>query len=866
MTRKFVALILALSMIFTMCGVTAVFAEENAAVETDTQAQPQPQADEPTEPDTDLPEEPDEPDEPVVIEDPIVLNLKSSYKQDTTVVITGEINDPDIAVVKVEVTCVDDDDIYESERLTEKEFTGTGFSYSLRDADAGTTYEVRVTDVDDKSKTVVQEFAVLKNSTVDDSKDDGSGTVTIWIDGLTSRYVDKQVVSLEQAYDDTVLGVAEYLLEEVVDRNYREDSAGTKINRIATTETGSTYLKDGQYTTAALKDAQWCYFVNGRNYPETMSEKKVKGGDEIILYYGVPGVTGYPVVRISPDSGISVGDYLEVTVLNRITDPETYECTETPIKSAKVTLIKRNATKVSTSGSSTSAAGIYKSSKITSSWLSSYQGGKIRVSYFGTSTKAMPMVSKDFDLDSERSGYVQATVSIEGAHETLMEAYKPSTSKKIEEYDLYNYAKEIFDDKDIIYEINSAKNNFTYLESKDTKGYSNENGDITNDGAWYVTVNGQKFGPKDNLRNVQVFTNDNIVFYFGDEDTVFAYYDIRDDLKTGQTVKVYFFYDEDLTDPIKGMPVYFDGSGKQVRYKTDSDGMIRLDAVDYRGDYSLEWGEHVEVKDDVLPEYVYNVVEMTYTGTSKPVKKDEDEEKTERKTTEPTEKRTTAPTEKRTEKPDDDDDDWNDKPTEAPTQWDPDDFPTNPDSKTSQYYPDTDMGEWAVPFVDRAHELNLMHGDASGIFRPRGNITKAEFSAIIVRILGLQSDPEAYTGSPFPDVDESDWFYGCVMAVYNANIAKGDPTTGTFDPNVPVTRQQIAVMLAKAIGDVDSAPDYQFQDADQIDVWARDAFKVVVAAGILQGDQFRNVSPKALMTREQAAAVAVRLYDYLRKK
>ncbi len=863
MTKKIIAMLLALSMVFTMCGLTAVFAEETTNTETKADNEPVAQAEESTEP------EADEPDEPTVIENPIVLSLKSSYKQDTTVVITGEINDPDIAMVKIEVTCIDDDDIYESERLTEKEFTGTGFSYSLRGADAGTTYEVRVTDVDDKTKTVVKEFAVLKNSTVDDSKDDGTGNVTIWIDGLTERYVDKQVVSLNQVSDETVLGVAEYLLEEVVDRNYREDSAGKKINRIATTETGSTYLKDGQYSSTALKDAQWCYFVNGRNYPEDMCDKKVKGGDEIVLYYGVPGVTGYPVVTVSPDSGISVGDYLEVTVLNRVTDPETYECTETPIKSARVGLIKRNAEKVNSSSGSTNASGYWKSSKISSSWLSSYQGGRLRVYSFGSSSRAMPMVSKDIDIDSERSGYVQATITIEGAHETLMEAYKPSSSKKIEEYDLYNYAKEVFDDQNIDYEINSAKNNFTYFESKSTKGYSNENGDVTDDGAWYVTVNGEKFGPKDNLRNVQVYTDDEIVFYFGDDDTVYAYYDIRDELKSGETVRVYFYYDSEFVNPIKGMPVYFDGSGKSVRYKTDSDGMIRLDSVDYRGTYNLEWGEHVDVKDDVLPEYVYNTVEMKYSGPVKPANKDDDDQKTTKPKNngddDDDDDDDTKPTKPKATDPDDDDDnDFNDRPTDPPTTpWDPGDFQPN-DPNKSQYFPDTDISAWAVKEIDRAYDLGLVHGDNYNRFNPQSNITKAEFSAIIVRILSLNSNPSDYPTEKFPDVKKSDWYYGEVMAVVTAGIAGGDLTTGRFNPTESVTRQQIAVMVANTIGDI-NAPAYNFGDSDQIASWAVDAFNKVKAAGIMEGDQFNNVSPNNLITREQATAVAVRLYDYLHK-
>ena len=873
MTKKILAAFVALTMIFSMCGAIS-FAEGTSQTDDETvlfaegaedTSEPAADDDEPNEPATKPTEAPEPDDEE---KDAIYLTLSGSFTQGSAITVSGEITG-NIQVVQIDITSREDS-VFDSKMMNASEFVKTGYKYSLSKASAGVDYTVRVSNYVDPSVYDEDSFTVKKgsgNTSSDNKPGDGRGTVTIWIDSMSDRYVDKQTISLEQVGGTpTVLSVAEYLLEEVVERRYRLNTAGDKIDRIATTPTGSVYLRDNSYTSAALKDAQWCYFLNGRNYPESMAERNVKDGDEIVIYYGVPGVTGYPIVNISPSGGLSLNDYLEISVENQITDPDTYEVTSKPVSGARVYLFKRNAKTSSSSAGRTDSKGLYRSSKITTSFLSSYQGGKVRVAYYQTSSTTAPqMVSKDFDLVSERYGYVQATLSIEGAYRTLLKPYKPAASTKLEEYNLYDYTCEVLNlsGVNIEYEVNSARNNFTYFESSPTRGYYNSNGDITRDSAWYVSVNGMVFGPGDNLRTVEVYTDDRIIYYFGDKNTTYAYYNVVDDLKSGERVRVYFYSDEEFSAPISGMTVYFidNYDGTTTRYKTDSTGMIRLAAVQYKGTYTLEWGEHIQNGDDYVPEYVYQSVDLVYTGTTRNDnnnKKDDDDYK------QPT-VRPTTPTS--SGKNPDDFEEWDEptqKPTTKPTQPTEEDETWNSnDVTTNGKYPDTNppIDAWAEEYVYKARDYNLMSGTGYGYFEPLRGITRSEFTTIIARLLALNTDAGNYN-RVFEDVRPTDWHYGYIMAAFSAGFVTGKDAV-TFAPDAYLTREEMAVLVSRIIGGSGNGDVSNYADSSYISSWAASGVSAVTQAGLMAGDQYGNFSPQGTVTREQAAIVAVRLYEYL---
>ncbi|MBQ6794980.1 MAG: S-layer homology domain-containing protein [Clostridia bacterium] len=873
MAKKLLALLLAMCMLFSVCAVS-VFAEEPTGESTEEETTTEAAEEETTtEPEEEESEEETEEETDEEVEKSVNISLSNSYLPNDTVVVKGTVTG-DVSVVRVEITCKDDRVEFE-ELVSASKFRTSGVSYDLEDATVGAEYAVVVYDDDTDEELGSDSFLIKKGNTVVDNDDDGSNKATIWIEGTTNRYIDETIVNLDVLKDKTVFDLAEYVLEEE-DRNYKDNKK--KITAIASTATSSTYtLKDGS-TSSYLKDCTWNFFLNGVAYDADTdwSEVEINGGDQVVLYFGEVGKVIYPSVEVTPDD-ISANDTVTVTVTNAETDE--------PIKGAKVAVIKRGAT--SGTGKSTNADGEY-TVKATASWITSYQGGKVMASYYQSSTKPLKMISVKQDLDTDRDGSVQAYVRIEGAHKTLL---KRTKTAKIEEYDLYNFMLEVLEDEDIEYEANREETNFTYFESKTTSGYSNENGDITRDSGWYVVVNDKIYTPDDDLEDVIIYTNDEILFYFGDEDTVpVVYYKVDGELVAGKKVYVYFYSDSDLTDPIDDMDVYFDGDEySDKRLNTNSDGRVTLPSVEYRGTYTLSWGEQVGVKADECPAAVYGSVELKFTGSAAPAGDDDDDEEEEKTSKESVitykcdncgdkvtkvydveydgedlevckdcrdelkeeeEEWNTKPTEPK-------DDPWQDGDYTEPTE--PEDFVPGP----SKYYPDPNIDAWAVANVNKAHEYELMGGTALGWFEPQREITRAEFTAIVCRILGL--DHEQDFDEKFGDVTKKDWHFGYVMAAYEAGYVNGMSEI-SFAPNNYITREEIAVMVSRILNVTGNAEDVNlFADGYNVSAWAKIYVAAVNKTGIMTGDQFGQFLPKSQVNRQTVATIAVRVYEYLNK-
>lgn len=103
--------------------------------------------------------------------------------------------------------------------------------------------------------------------------------------------------------------------------------------------------------------------------------------------------------------------------------------------------------------------------------------------------------------------------------------------------------------------------------------------------------------------------------------------------------------------------------------------------------------------------------------------------------------------------------------------------------------------------VDRLSLLGVLEGYPDGSFKPEGNITRAEFAAVAVRVKGLANAAEAATGLPtgFTDVPTWNWASGIVGTAAKAGIVNG-VGHGLFAPQAPVKYEEAITMLVRALG------------------------------------------------------------------
>ncbi|MCC2685502.1 MAG: hypothetical protein K0R75_2401, partial [Paenibacillaceae bacterium] len=190
-------------------------------------------------------------------------------------------------------------------------------------------------------------------------------------------------------------------------------------------------------------------------------------------------------------------------------------------------------------------------------------------------------------------------------------------------------------------------------------------------------------------------------------------------------------------------------------------------------------------------------------------------------------------------------------------------------SGTATAYADAaDISPWALPYVDQAAVFGLMEGvgaadGGASRFEPGREVKRSEFAAILLRLLGVE--PAAEPASPFADVAPDAWYSGVVGAAVKLGIVNGISDT-EFAPDRPITREQMALMLARALKLEAPAAGSgaEFADAADIDASALPAIRAVAAGGLMDGADAGRFLPQEAATREMAATVAVRAYEYRR--
>lgn len=168
---------------------------------------------------------------------------------------------------------------------------------------------------------------------------------------------------------------------------------------------------------------------------------------------------------------------------------------------------------------------------------------------------------------------------------------------------------------------------------------------------------------------------------------------------------------------------------------------------------------------------------------------------------------------------------------------------------------DIPSGHWAERAVKVLSAKAIVNGVDEQHYSPTGQTTRAEFAALLVRLLGLQ----AGDSSPFNDVADNAWYAADVSAAFESGIVSG-VTDGEFKPNAPITREQMAIMVVRALEHVNGkqttgSNHLNFSDRSDISSWAEEAVQAAVELGLMQGNRNGRFSPQNNATRAETAMV-----------
>lgn len=180
---------------------------------------------------------------------------------------------------------------------------------------------------------------------------------------------------------------------------------------------------------------------------------------------------------------------------------------------------------------------------------------------------------------------------------------------------------------------------------------------------------------------------------------------------------------------------------------------------------------------------------------------------------------------------------------------------------------DIDAGTLSPYGVTSEELAGVSSGYPDGTWRPWQGITRGQFAKMTAT--GFAVAEAAPSNPTFSDVASDNYFYTYVESVYLAGLMQG-VGGGLFDLSSAVTREQaIAVVARKAAGDEGfelnalteaeiTAALAGFADADSVSAALRAEMAYAVVQGLVKGDAFGNLAPRAQMNRIAAATVLIR--------
>ena len=178
---------------------------------------------------------------------------------------------------------------------------------------------------------------------------------------------------------------------------------------------------------------------------------------------------------------------------------------------------------------------------------------------------------------------------------------------------------------------------------------------------------------------------------------------------------------------------------------------------------------------------------------------------------------------------------------------------------------------WAYPGIQYCVTHGIMGGMGDGTFAPTGTTTRAQ----IVQILyNLEGTPAVSGTTPFTDLT-ANWYKPAILWAYQNNVVAGKSPT-TFDPEGPVTREQIAVILTQYMFNVlkmertwTPADLSAFPDGANVSSWAKEAMQDAVALGLINGtkasDGLVYLDPQGSATRQQVATILMNFCQNVKK-
>ena len=168
-------------------------------------------------------------------------------------------------------------------------------------------------------------------------------------------------------------------------------------------------------------------------------------------------------------------------------------------------------------------------------------------------------------------------------------------------------------------------------------------------------------------------------------------------------------------------------------------------------------------------------------------------------------------------------------------------------------YQDVDEGAWYAAAVAFCQQHELMEGASSGSFEPDGLLTRGVLAEALYRLAGSPA-PEGEEEAPFTDVGAEHPNVAAIRWAKASGVVSGYED-GSFGPEDPITREQIAALLWNDRGREEPGAAAPYTDRAEVSDWAAGAVEWAYGVRLMQGTPEGAFLPQSNTSRAQGAAV-----------
>lgn len=169
-------------------------------------------------------------------------------------------------------------------------------------------------------------------------------------------------------------------------------------------------------------------------------------------------------------------------------------------------------------------------------------------------------------------------------------------------------------------------------------------------------------------------------------------------------------------------------------------------------------------------------------------------------------------------------------------------------------------GHWAEQSITNLASKGIVSGYSDGTLKPNALISRAELVKIIVNSLGYS--PVTNSKVKFADSAKiPEWVKELVNTAVDKGIIYGFEDN-TFRPNNNCTRQEVIVMLMRALSLGQSEKPLNYKDSNKIAKWAYKYLAKSVEDGIVTGYKDNTLRPQNYITRAEAITLIVKCLEH----